>query len=87
MLLPFCSSWRYDCDSLWHVVALSVLASVNYLIFHLCICSWDDSSSVSSGLSDTLDNIGTDDLNPSTYSGISSRKSKAAQVRIRSHLS
>ncbi|XP_048011087.1 neuron navigator 3 isoform X12 [Megalobrama amblycephala] len=41
--------------------------------------SWDDSSSVSSGLSDTLDNIGTDDLNPPTYSGISSRKSKAAQ--------
>ncbi|XP_057179559.1 neuron navigator 3 isoform X3 [Triplophysa rosa] len=41
--------------------------------------SWDDSSSVSSGLSDTLDNIGTDDLNPPTYSDISSRKSKAAQ--------
>ncbi|XP_026087676.1 neuron navigator 3 isoform X11 [Carassius auratus] len=47
--------------------------------------SWDDSSSVSSGLSDTLDNIGTDDLNPSTYSGISSRKSKAAQSNKDTH--
>uniref|UniRef100_A0A8C0YDV3 Neuron navigator 3 n=1 Tax=Cyprinus carpio carpio TaxID=630221 RepID=A0A8C0YDV3_CYPCA len=37
-----------------------------------CLYSWDDSSSVSSGLSDTLDNLGTDD--PPTYSGISSRK-------------
>ncbi|TRY65840.1 hypothetical protein DNTS_018014, partial [Danionella cerebrum] len=41
--------------------------------------SWDDSSSVSSGLSDTLDNICTDDLNQSTYSSISPRKSKTAQ--------
>uniref|UniRef100_A0A8C2EQE4 Neuron navigator 3 n=1 Tax=Cyprinus carpio TaxID=7962 RepID=A0A8C2EQE4_CYPCA len=40
-----------------------------------CLYSWDDSSSVSSGLSDTLDNLGTDD--PPTYSGISSRKSKS----------
>ncbi|XP_051974264.1 neuron navigator 3-like isoform X2 [Xyrauchen texanus] len=47
--------------------------------------SWDDSSSVSSGLSDTLDNIGTDDLNPSTYSGISPRKSKAAQSHKDTH--
>ncbi|XP_016331274.1 neuron navigator 3 isoform X7 [Sinocyclocheilus anshuiensis] len=47
--------------------------------------SWDDSSSVSSGLSDTLDNIGTDDLNPPTYSGISSRKSKAAQSNKDTH--
>ncbi|XP_073693894.1 neuron navigator 3 [Garra rufa] len=46
---------------------------------------WDDSSSVSSGLSDTLDNIGTDDLNPPTYSGISSRKSKAAQSNKDTH--
>uniref|UniRef100_A0A673MHK1 Neuron navigator 3 n=1 Tax=Sinocyclocheilus rhinocerous TaxID=307959 RepID=A0A673MHK1_9TELE len=43
-------------------------------LFSFCLYSWDDSSSVSSGLSDTLDNIGTDDLNPPTYSGISSRK-------------
>uniref|UniRef100_A0A8C1SZ45 Neuron navigator 3 n=1 Tax=Cyprinus carpio TaxID=7962 RepID=A0A8C1SZ45_CYPCA len=42
-----------------------------------CLYSWDDSSSVSSGLSDTLDNLATDDLNPPTYSGISSRKSKS----------
>ncbi|XP_051547116.1 neuron navigator 3-like [Myxocyprinus asiaticus] len=47
--------------------------------------SWDDSSSVSSGLSDTLDNIGTDDLNSSTYSGISPRKSKAAQWHKDAH--
>lgn len=47
-------------------------------------CSWDDSSSVSSGLSDTLDNISTDDLNTPTYSSVSSsRKSKGAQVRPR----
>ncbi|XP_015251012.1 PREDICTED: neuron navigator 3 isoform X8 [Cyprinodon variegatus] len=44
------------------------------------IDSWDDSSSVSSGLSDTLDNFSTDDLNTPTYSGASSsRKSKGAQ--------
>uniref|UniRef100_A0A8C2EPB1 Neuron navigator 3 n=1 Tax=Cyprinus carpio TaxID=7962 RepID=A0A8C2EPB1_CYPCA len=49
-----------------------------------CLYSWDDSSSVSSGLSDTLDNLGTDD--PPTYSGISSRKSKAEQVCIHSSL-
>ncbi|XP_062373940.1 neuron navigator 3 [Sardina pilchardus] len=43
--------------------------------------SWDDSSSVSSGLSDTLDNISTDDLNTPAYSGItvSPRKSKGPQ--------
>uniref|UniRef100_A0A3Q1H5X1 Neuron navigator 3 n=1 Tax=Anabas testudineus TaxID=64144 RepID=A0A3Q1H5X1_ANATE len=44
--------------------------------------SWDDSSSVSSGLSDTLDNISTDDLNTPPYSTVSSsRKSKGIQVR------
>ncbi|XP_005752246.1 neuron navigator 3 isoform X5 [Pundamilia nyererei] len=44
------------------------------------IDSWDDSSSVSSGLSDTLDNISTDDLNTPAYSCVSSsRKSKGAQ--------
>ncbi|XP_028249856.1 neuron navigator 3 isoform X3 [Parambassis ranga] len=42
--------------------------------------SWDDSSSVSSGLSDTLDNISTDDLNTPAYSSVNStRKSKGAQ--------
>ncbi|XP_061769981.1 neuron navigator 3 isoform X4 [Nerophis ophidion] len=42
--------------------------------------SWDDSSSVSSGLSDTLDNISTDDLNTPAYSSVSSpRKSRGAQ--------
>uniref|UniRef100_A0AAX7TWS9 Neuron navigator 3 n=1 Tax=Astatotilapia calliptera TaxID=8154 RepID=A0AAX7TWS9_ASTCA len=49
--------------------------------FSLSCCSWDDSSSVSSGLSDTLDNISTDDLNTPAYSCVSSsRKSKGAQV-------
>ncbi|XP_054609804.1 neuron navigator 3 isoform X10 [Dunckerocampus dactyliophorus] len=44
------------------------------------IDSWDDSSSVSSGLSDTLDNISTDDLNTPAYSSVSSsRKSKGTQ--------
>ncbi|XP_037833242.1 neuron navigator 3 isoform X15 [Kryptolebias marmoratus] len=42
--------------------------------------SWDDSSSVSSGFSDTLDNISTDDLNTPAYSAASSsRKAKGAQ--------
>ncbi|XP_078233064.1 neuron navigator 3 isoform X4 [Pogona vitticeps] len=50
--------------------------------------SWDDSSSVSSGLSDTLDNISTDDLNTtssiSSYSNItaSSRKNTQCHVKI-----
>ncbi|KAJ8405313.1 hypothetical protein AAFF_G00323040 [Aldrovandia affinis] len=45
--------------------------------------SWDDSSSVSSGLSDTLDNIGTDDLNTPCYSNISAspHKSKHPQPK------
>ncbi|XP_023788296.1 neuron navigator 3 isoform X3 [Cyanistes caeruleus] len=49
--------------------------------------SWDDSSSVSSGLSDTLDNLSTDDLNTtssvSSYSNItaSSRKNTHAQLK------
>ncbi|KAG7454672.1 hypothetical protein MATL_G00262270 [Megalops atlanticus] len=45
--------------------------------------SWDDSSSVSSGLSDTLDNISTDDLNTPSYSSVSAspRKSKEAQPK------
>ncbi|XP_053318608.1 neuron navigator 3 isoform X2 [Spea bombifrons] len=46
--------------------------------------SWDDSSSASSGLSDTLDNLSTDDLN--TTSSVSSnmvspRKSSQAQLK------
>ncbi|RLW06442.1 hypothetical protein DV515_00004534 [Chloebia gouldiae] len=51
------------------------------------LCSWDDSSSVSSGLSDTLDNLSTDDLNTtssvSSYSNItaSSRKNTHAQLK------
>uniref|UniRef100_A0A8C4E2W6 Neuron navigator 3 n=1 Tax=Dicentrarchus labrax TaxID=13489 RepID=A0A8C4E2W6_DICLA len=49
------------------------------------IDSWDDSSSVSSGLSDTLDNISTDDLNTPAYSAVSSsRKSKGSQRGSRS---
>uniref|UniRef100_A0A8C5G3N4 Neuron navigator 3 n=1 Tax=Gouania willdenowi TaxID=441366 RepID=A0A8C5G3N4_GOUWI len=46
---------------------------------------WDDSSSVSSGLSDTLDNISTDDINTPVYSAVSStRRTKGAQVRMQS---
>nr|XP_033807397.1 neuron navigator 3 isoform X3 [Geotrypetes seraphini] len=49
--------------------------------------SWDDSSSVSSGLSDTLDNLSTDDLNTtssvSSYSNITSspRKNTHSQLK------
>uniref|UniRef100_A0A8D2NGG2 Neuron navigator 2 n=1 Tax=Zonotrichia albicollis TaxID=44394 RepID=A0A8D2NGG2_ZONAL len=49
--------------------------------------SWDDSSSVSSGISDTIDNLSTDDINTSSsissYANTpaSSRKNLDAQVR------
>ncbi|XP_057343508.1 neuron navigator 3 isoform X3 [Manis pentadactyla] len=47
--------------------------------------SWDDSSSVSSGLSDTLDNISTDDLNTtssvSSYSNITIPSRKGTQLK------
>ncbi|XP_055092245.1 neuron navigator 3 isoform X5 [Symphalangus syndactylus] len=47
--------------------------------------SWDDSSSVSSGLSDTLDNISTDDLNTtssvSSYSNLTVPSRKNTQLR------
>ncbi|XP_036092126.1 neuron navigator 3 isoform X7 [Rousettus aegyptiacus] len=47
--------------------------------------SWDDSSSVSSGLSDTLDNISTDDLNTtssvSSYSNITIPSRKSTQLK------
>ncbi|XP_078273284.1 neuron navigator 3 isoform X1 [Rhinoraja longicauda] len=49
--------------------------------------SWDDSSSVSSGLSDTLDNLSTDDMNTtssiSSYSNITapSRKNTGTQLK------
>ncbi|MBN3294120.1 NAV3 protein, partial [Polypterus senegalus] len=53
---------------------------------HAIGLSWDDSSSVSSGLSDTLDNISTDDLNTSSvssYSNIASspRRGKSSQLK------
>uniref|UniRef100_A0A3B3V9R4 Neuron navigator 3 n=1 Tax=Poecilia latipinna TaxID=48699 RepID=A0A3B3V9R4_9TELE len=44
---------------------------------------WDDSSSVSSGLSDTLDNFSTDDLNTPAYSATRSR-SKHAEPEVSS---
>lgn len=50
--------------------------------------SWDDSSSVSSGISDTIDNLSTDDINTSSsissYANTpaSSRKNLDAQVRF-----
>ncbi|XP_056654484.1 neuron navigator 3 isoform X24 [Monodelphis domestica] len=47
--------------------------------------SWDDSSSVSSGLSDTLDNISTDDLNTgssvSSYSNMTAPSKKNNQLK------
>ncbi|XP_012927770.1 neuron navigator 3 isoform X5 [Heterocephalus glaber] len=47
--------------------------------------SWDDSSSVSSGISDTLDNISTDDLNTtssvSSYSNITVPSRKNTQLK------
>ncbi|NP_001152819.1 neuron navigator 3 [Gallus gallus] len=46
--------------------------------------SWDDSSSVSSGLSDTLDNLSTDDLN--TTSSVSSYSNITASSRKNAHL-
>ncbi|XP_009461449.1 PREDICTED: neuron navigator 3 isoform X3 [Nipponia nippon] len=46
--------------------------------------SWDDSSSVSSGLSDTLDNLSTDDLN--TTSSVSSYSNITASSRKNTHL-
>uniref|UniRef100_A0A8C4XSQ6 Neuron navigator 3 n=1 Tax=Falco tinnunculus TaxID=100819 RepID=A0A8C4XSQ6_FALTI len=45
--------------------------------------SWDDSSSVSSGLSDTLDNLSTDDLN--TTSSVSSYSNITASSRKNTH--
>ncbi|XP_043944008.1 neuron navigator 3 isoform X1 [Protopterus annectens] len=49
--------------------------------------SWDDSSSVSSGLSDTLDNISTDDLNTtssiSSYSNITTSPRKTVQSQFK----
>ncbi|EPY85164.1 neuron navigator 3 isoform 1 [Camelus ferus] len=49
------------------------------------LLSWDDSSSVSSGLSDTLDNISTDDLNTtssvSSYSNITVPSRKNTQLK------
>lgn len=52
-----------------------------------CLGSWDDSSSVSSGISDTIDNLSTDDINTSSsissYANTpaSSRKNLDVQVR------
>ncbi|OWK17406.1 hypothetical protein Celaphus_00013555 [Cervus elaphus hippelaphus] len=45
----------------------------------LCLGSWDDSSSVSSGISDTIDNLSTDDIN--TSSSISSYANTPASSR------
>uniref|UniRef100_A0A8C9U6B5 Neuron navigator 3 n=1 Tax=Scleropages formosus TaxID=113540 RepID=A0A8C9U6B5_SCLFO len=52
-----------------------------FILHPLSSGSWDDSSSVSSGLSDTLDNISTDDLNTPSYSdiGVAQRHDGAPQ--------
>ncbi|MFT7796689.1 neuron navigator 3 [Arapaima gigas] len=47
--------------------------------------SWDDSSSVSSGLSDTLDNISTDDLNTPSCSDISNTPCRSKGSQTDSH--
>lgn len=72
---------------------MNTIAAIPYRLPFVLPFSWDDSSSVSSGLSDTLDNISTDDLNTPVYSaGSSSRKSRGggegAQVKpqILSHV-
>uniref|UniRef100_S4RJ57 Neuron navigator 1-like ubiquitin-like domain-containing protein n=1 Tax=Petromyzon marinus TaxID=7757 RepID=S4RJ57_PETMA len=55
--------------------------------------SWEDSSSVSSGLSDTIDNISTDDLNTSSSvssyptTPTNSRKNLSLQLLLRVHSS
>ncbi|KAI1882022.1 hypothetical protein AGOR_G00246420 [Albula goreensis] len=49
------------------------------------IDSWDDSSSVSSGLSDTLDNISTDDLNTPSYSSASASRRKSKEAKSDAH--
>ncbi|OXB69025.1 hypothetical protein ASZ78_012853 [Callipepla squamata] len=72
---------RIDCTSKYTLVLLVDKRLIEY------ITCWDDSSSVSSGLSDTLDNLSTDDLNTtssvSSYSNItaSSRKNAHAQLK------
>lgn len=49
-------------------------------MLRMCLpCSWDDSSSVSSGISDTIDNLSTDDIN--TSSSISSYANTPASSR------
>ncbi|KAF2979323.1 hypothetical protein EK904_012490 [Melospiza melodia maxima] len=65
------------------------------LLFRLCSgplkASWDDSSSVSSGISDTIDNLSTDDINTSSsissYANTpaSSRKNLDAQTDAEKH--
>ncbi|XP_053576340.1 neuron navigator 2-like isoform X2 [Bombina bombina] len=56
------------------------------------LASWDDSSSVSSGISDTIDNLSTDDINTSSsissYANTpaSSRKNLDAQTDAEKHL-
>uniref|UniRef100_A0A6I8NCV9 Neuron navigator 3 n=1 Tax=Ornithorhynchus anatinus TaxID=9258 RepID=A0A6I8NCV9_ORNAN len=58
---------------------------INIAVVLFFIYSWDDSSSVSSGLSDTLDNLSTDDLNTtssvSSYSNITAPSRKNTQLK------
>ncbi|KAB1270438.1 Neuron navigator 3 [Camelus dromedarius] len=64
---------------------LSTRESGNESFLQSIMESWDDSSSVSSGLSDTLDNISTDDLNTtssvSSYSNITVPSRKNTQLK------
>jgi len=40
--------------------------SSKHLYLCVCVCSWDESSSISSGLSDGSDNLSSEDLNASS---------------------
>ncbi|KAK2493313.1 hypothetical protein MC885_019255 [Smutsia gigantea] len=62
-----------------HVVSLNQGSVRLWCSGCVCLDSWDDSSSVSSGISDTIDNLSTDDIN--TSSSISSYANTPASSR------
>ncbi|XP_061920414.1 neuron navigator 3-like [Entelurus aequoreus] len=70
-------SIMYSMHSIMHSIMHIIMYRMHIIMYSII---WDDSSSVSSGLSDTLDNISTDDLNTPAYPSVSSpRKSRGAQ--------
>uniref|UniRef100_A0A4W3JNB4 Neuron navigator 2 n=1 Tax=Callorhinchus milii TaxID=7868 RepID=A0A4W3JNB4_CALMI len=62
---------------------IAVYLCPNTISFVFLSCSWDDSSSVSSGISDTIDNLSTDDIN--TSSSISSYANTPSQTDAEKH--